>query len=263
MHTLLDVRGSIPTFIEVSEGKIHDVNILDQLLPEAGSFYVMDRAYVDFQRLHVFQRSGAFFVVRVKKGVQLRRRCSHPADAGAGVISDHTVVLTTERSAQHYPDTLRRVRYHDVEHDRRLSFLTNNFDLPALTVALLYKSRWKVELFFKWIKQHLRDQGVLRNQRERRQDSNLDRRVGLCSGRDPQEASRAGPQSPPNSTGSERDAVRENPHRGIVRFTPDDPTLWSATRRRPHPSRGHNQLISAYRVPIAAALALPRGDGSG
>ena len=116
----------------------------------------MDRAYVDFQRLHVFQRSGAFFVVRVKKGVQLRRRCSHPADAGAGVISDHTVVLTTERSAQHYPDTLRRVRYHDVEHDRRLSFLTNNFDLPALTVALLYKSRWKVELFFKWIKQHLR-----------------------------------------------------------------------------------------------------------
>ena len=156
MHTLLDVRGSIPTFIEVSEGKIHDVNILDQLLPEAGSFYVMDRAYVDFQRLHVFQRSGAFFVVRVKKGVQLRRRCSHPADAGAGVISDHTVVLTTERSAQHYPDTLRRVRYHDVEHDRRLSFLTNNFDLPALTVALLYKSRWKVELFFKWIKQHLR-----------------------------------------------------------------------------------------------------------
>ena len=156
MHTLLDVRGSIPTFIEVSEGKVHDVNILDQLLPEAGSFYVMDRAYVDFQRLHVFQRSGAFFVVRVKKGVQLRRRCSHPVDAGAGVISDHTVVLTTERSAQHYPDTLRRVRYHDVEHDRRLSFLTNNFDLPALTVTLLSKSRWKVELFFKWIKQHLR-----------------------------------------------------------------------------------------------------------
>ncbi len=108
MHTLLDVRGSIPTFIEVSEGKIHDVNILDQLLPEAGSFYVMDRAYVDFQRLHVFQRSGAFFVVRVKKGVQLRRRCSHPADAGAGVISDHTVVLTTERSAQHYPDAAPR-----------------------------------------------------------------------------------------------------------------------------------------------------------
>ena len=156
MHTLLDVRGSIPTFIEISPGKVHDVNILDQLLPEAGSFYVMDRAYVDFQRLHVFQRSGAFFVVRVKKGVQLRRRCSRPADFGAGVISDHTVVLATKRSAQHYPDTLRRVRYHDVEQDRRLSFLTNNFDLPALTVALLYKSRWKVELFFKWIKQHLR-----------------------------------------------------------------------------------------------------------
>ena len=156
MHTLLDVRGSIPTFIEISPGKVHDVNILDRLVPEAGSFYVMDRAYVDFQRLHLFQRSGAFFVVRVKKGVQLRRRYSRPADFGAGVISDHTVVLATERSAQHYPDTLRRVRYHDVEQDRRLSFLTNNFDLPALTVALLYKSRWKVELFFKWIKQHLR-----------------------------------------------------------------------------------------------------------
>ena len=117
MHTLLDVRGSIPTFIEVSEGKIHDVNILDQLLPEAGSFYVMDRAYVDFQRLHVFQRSGAFFVVRVKKGVQLRRRCSHPADAGAGVISDHTVVLgvkrTSDRPNSVCADTLRRVRYHD------------------------------------------------------------------------------------------------------------------------------------------------------
>ena len=155
MHTLLDVRGSIPTFIEISPGKVHDVNILDRLVPEAGSFYVMDRAYVDFQRLHLFQRSGAFFVGRVKKGVQLRRY-SRPADFGAGVISDHTVVLATERSAQHYPDTLRRVRYHDVEQDRRLSFLTNNFDLPALTVALLYKSRWKVELFFKWIKQHLR-----------------------------------------------------------------------------------------------------------
>ena len=161
MHTLLDVRGSIPTFIEISPGKVHDVNILDRLVPEAGSFYVMDRAYVDFQRLHLFQRSAArsLSLSRVKKGVQLRRRYSRdppPADFGAGVISDHTVVLATERSAQHYPDTLRRVRYHDVEQDRRLSFLTNNFDLPALTVALLYKSRWKVELFFKWIKQHLR-----------------------------------------------------------------------------------------------------------
>lgn len=156
LHTLLDVRGSIPTFIEVSPGKIHDVNILDQIVPEAGSFYVMDRAYVDFQRLYVFQLCAAFFVVRVKKGVQLRRRCSRPVDAAAGLLSDHTVVLAAARSARHYPEALRRIRYHDREQDHRFSFLTNNFDLPALTVALLYKSRWKVELFFKWIKQHLR-----------------------------------------------------------------------------------------------------------
>jgi hypothetical protein len=156
MHTLLDVRGSIPTFIEVTPGKIHDVNVLDQIVPEAGSFYVMDRAYVDFQRLYVFQLCAAFFVVRVKKGVQLRRRCSRPVDAAQGLLSDHTVVLAASRSARHYPEALRRIRYHDPEQDRRLSFLTNNFDLPALTVALLYKSRWKVELFFKWIKQHLR-----------------------------------------------------------------------------------------------------------
>ena len=156
LHTLLDVRGSIPTFIEVSPGKIHDVNILDQIVPEAGSFYVMDRAYVDFQRLYVFQLCAAFFVVRVKKGVRLRRRCSRPVDAAEGLLSDHTVVLAAARSARHYPEALRRIRYHDREQDHRFSFLTNNFDLPALTVALLYKSRWKVELFFKWIKQHLR-----------------------------------------------------------------------------------------------------------
>ena len=156
MHALLDVRGSIPTFIEISEGKTHDVNILDQILPEAGSFYVMDRAYVDFERLHVLQLSAAFFVVRTKKGVRLRRRYSHAVPPGTGVLSDQTVVLAAAASAKHYPDALRRVRYHDAEQDRRLAFLTNNFDLPALTIALLYKSRWKVELFFKWIKQHLR-----------------------------------------------------------------------------------------------------------
>jgi len=156
LHTLLDVRGSIPTFIEISPGKIHDVNVLDQIVPEAGSFYVMDRAYVDFQRLYAFQLCAAFFVVRVKKGVQLRRRCSRPVDAAEGLLSDHTVVLAAARSARHYPEALRRIRYHDREQDHRFSFLTNTFDLPALTVALLYKSRWKVELFFKWIKQHLR-----------------------------------------------------------------------------------------------------------
>lgn len=156
MHTLLDLRGSIPTFIEVTDGKVHDVNILDQILPEAGSFYVMDRGYLDFERLYLFQLCAAFFVVRTKAGVRLRRRYSHPVADGSGVLSDHTVVLASSESAKHYPDALRRIRYHDAERDRRLVFLTNNFDLPALTIALLYKSRWQVELFFKWIKQHLR-----------------------------------------------------------------------------------------------------------
>ncbi len=156
LHTLLDLRGPIPTFIEVSDGKLHDVNILDRIVPEPASFYVMDRAYVDFERLHVFHRSGAFFVTRTKRGVLFRRRCSHLIDATTGLRSDHTVVLASASSRKHYPDPLRRIHYHDAEQDRSLRFLTNNFDLPALTVCLLYKSRWQVELFFKWIKQHLR-----------------------------------------------------------------------------------------------------------
>jgi len=156
MHTLLDVRGPIPTFIEVSAGKLHDVNILDTITPEPGSFYVMDRAYVDFQRLHVFHCGGAFFVTRTKKGIQLRRRYSHDVDSSTGLRSDHTVVLASAGSSKHYPDPLRRIHYYDTGQDRHLRFLTNNFDLPALTVCLLYKSRWQVELFFKWIKQHLR-----------------------------------------------------------------------------------------------------------
>ena len=156
IHTLLDLRGPIPTFIEISEGKRHDVNILDTIAPEPGSFYVMDRAYLDFERLHVLHRLGAFFVTRTKQGIQLRRRYSHPIDPATGLRSDHTVVLAAAASSKNYPDPLRRIHYHDAEHDRSLRFLTNNFDLPALTVCLLYKSRWQVELFFKWIKQHLR-----------------------------------------------------------------------------------------------------------
>jgi hypothetical protein len=156
MHTLLDLRGPIPTFIEVSDGKLHDVNILDTIVPEPASFYVMDRAYVDFTRLHVFHRGGAFFVTRTKRGVLFRRRYSRPVDSATGLRSDHTVVLAAPASRKHYPDPLRRIRFHDSEQDRNLRFLTNNFDLPALTVCLLYKSRWQVELFFKWIKQHLR-----------------------------------------------------------------------------------------------------------
>ena len=156
MHTLLDLRGPIPTFIEVSEGKLHDVNILDAIVPEPGSFYVMDRAYLDFERLHRLHCGGAFFVTRVKKGIQLRRRYSHPIDTTSGLRSDHTVVLSAASSRKHYPDPLRRVHYFDQEQDRHLRFLSNNFDLPALIICKLYKSRWQVELFFKWIKQHLR-----------------------------------------------------------------------------------------------------------
>jgi transposase len=156
MHTLLDLHGNIPTFIRVTDGKVHDVNILDEILPEAGAFYVMDRGYIDFERLYVFTLSAAFFVVRTKENVLLQRRYSQPVDKSTGVRSDHTVVLTTIGSATAYPDALRRISYFDPETDNRLKFLTNNFTLPALTIAQIYKCRWQVELFFRWIKQHLR-----------------------------------------------------------------------------------------------------------
>ena len=156
MHTLLDLHGNIPTFIRVTDGKVHDVNILDEILPEAGAFYVMDRGYVDFERLYVFTLSAAFFVVRTKSNVLIQRRYSHPVDKTTGVRSDHTVILTAINSVKAYPDQLRRVSYLDVKTRKRFKFLTNNFTLPALTIALIYKSRWQVELFFKWIKQHLR-----------------------------------------------------------------------------------------------------------
>ena len=156
MHTLLDLHGNIPTFIRVTDGKVHDVNILDEFLPEVGAFYVMDRGYIDFERLFVFTLCSAFFVVRTKENVRLQRRYSHPADQTTGVQSDHTVILTAIDSAKAYPDPLRRVSYFDAETNKRLKFLTNNFTLPALTIACIYKQRWQVELFFKWIKQHLR-----------------------------------------------------------------------------------------------------------
>jgi hypothetical protein len=156
MHTLLDLHGNIPTFIEITEGTIHDVNILDQILPEPGAFYVMDRGYIDFERLYVHTLSAAFFVVRTKENVLLQRRYSHPIDKTSGVRSDQTVILIAIESAKAYPDALRRVSYYDAEADKRLRFLTNNFSLPALTIAQIYKCRWQVELFFKWIKQHLR-----------------------------------------------------------------------------------------------------------
>jgi hypothetical protein len=156
MHTLLDLRGNIPTFIHISDGKMADVNVLDILPVEAGAFYVMDRGYIDFQRLFVFTLSSAFFVVRTKSNVLIQRRYSHPVDKNTGVRSDQTVLLTSFESASAYPDPMRRVSYFDAETNKRLKFLTNNFALPALTIAQIYKQRWQVELFFKWIKQHLR-----------------------------------------------------------------------------------------------------------
>jgi len=156
MHTLLDLHGNIPTFIRISDGKLHDVNVLDDIDFEAGAFYVFDRGYLDFARLYRFTLSAAFFVTRMKENVVLQRRYSHSVDKGTGVRSDQTVVLATYGSAHAYPDALRRVSYVDSETNHRLEFLTNNFVLPALTIAKIYQCRWQVELFFKWIKQHLR-----------------------------------------------------------------------------------------------------------
>src|SRR5256712_8166044 len=156
MHTLIDLHGNIPTFIHITDGKVHDVNVLDEILPEAGAFYVMDRGYIDFEMLFIFVMSSAFFVVRTKENVLLQRRYSRPVDKTTGLRSDHTVILTSLESAKVYPDALRRITFVDKQTNKRLKFLTNNFALAALTIAQIFKSRWQVELFFKWIKQHLR-----------------------------------------------------------------------------------------------------------
>ena len=156
LHTLLDLRGSIPTFIHISDGKLHDVNVLDILPVEAGAFYVMDRGYVDFTRLYEIHQAGAFFVTRAKQGMDARRVYSSATQRDTGVICDQRVMLNGFYSAKAYPEHLRRVRFKDSSAGKTLVFLTNNTALPALTIAALYKSRWQVELFFKWIKQHLR-----------------------------------------------------------------------------------------------------------
>ena len=156
LHTLLDLRGSIPTFIHISDGKLHDVNVLDMLAFEAGAFYVMDRGYVDFARLYTLHQAGAFFVTRAKSPMDARRVYSATMDRTSGVLCDQRVMLNGFYSARKYPEHLRRIRFRDPESGKTLVFLTNNTALPALTIAALYKSRWQVELFFKWIKQHLR-----------------------------------------------------------------------------------------------------------
>lgn len=163
LHTLLDLRGCIPTFIHVSDGKLHDVNVLDLLAFEAGAFYVMDRGYLDFERLYVLHQAGAFFVTRAKRSLDARRVYSMPSDRATGVLCDQRVMLNGYYSSKHYPEHLRRIRYRDPETGKSLVFLTNNTALPALSIAALYKGRWQVELFFKWIKQHLRIKRFLGN----------------------------------------------------------------------------------------------------
>ena len=156
MHTLLDLRGNIPTFIHISDGKMHEVNVLDILIPEAGSFYIMDRGFTDFARWFTLHQAQAFFVIRGKSNLLFRRVYSHTVDKSTGLCCDQTIALTAQKACKDYPQHLRRIKFYDAEHDRHLVFLTNNFDLPALTIAQLYRCRWQVELFFKWIKQHLR-----------------------------------------------------------------------------------------------------------
>jgi hypothetical protein len=156
MHTLLDLRGNIPTFIHISDGKMHEVNVLDILIPEAGSFYIMDRGFTDFARWFTLHQAQAFFVIRGKSNLLCRRIYSRAVDKTTGLRCDQTIALTAPKASQDYPQHLRRIKFYDAEHGRHLVFLTNNFDLPALTIAQLYRCRWQVELFFKWIKQHLR-----------------------------------------------------------------------------------------------------------
>ena len=155
-HTLLDLRGNIPVFVWITDANTEDMSILDQLLPEPGSIYVLDRGYVDFERLYRLHQGRATFVIRARKNLRFRRRFSHPVDRDSGLICDQTILLSGRKTRQFYPDPLRRVVYRDAEHERRLTFLTNDFSLPATVVTELYRQRWQVELFFKWIKQHLR-----------------------------------------------------------------------------------------------------------
>lgn len=156
LHTLLDLRGSIPSFVSITDAKVHDVNILDHLIPEPGAIYVMDRAYLDFARLNELNREASFFILRAKSNTQLKRLYSAPVDKSTGVFCDQTVKLANKNSAEDYPNKLRKIRYYHQESSKRFVFLTNNFTLDALTIADLYRCRWQVELFFKWIKQHLR-----------------------------------------------------------------------------------------------------------
>ena len=212
VHTLIDLHGNIPVFVRITDGKVHDVNILDQLLPEAGAFYVMDRGYLDFQRLYRLTLAAAFFVTRTKENIQLQRRYSHSIPTGTGVKSDQTVVLMTPGSLKHYPAALRKVRYYDADHERFLVFLTNNFELPALIIANLYKARWAGRAILQVDQAASANQGLLRHQPERRSKPNLDCDLGLRPGCDRQEGTQPICQPLPNSTGCKRYDFRANAH---------------------------------------------------
>jgi len=197
MHTLLDLRGNIPSFLHISDGKPHDVHALDLLIPEPGAIYVMDRGYIDFGRLYTPHQAGAFFVTRAKSNLHAHRVYSAPTDRTTGVIADQTIALDGVRTSQDYPVHLRRIRFHDAEKAKTLIFLTNQTALPALTICDLYKSRWQVQLFFQVDQTASADQAVLRHIGERRENANLDCRFGLCAGGDHAQAPQTG--GPPST----------------------------------------------------------------
>ena len=232
LHTRLDLRGSIPAFLRSTPGNVHDVNILDEILPEPGSFYLMDRGYLDFARLWVLARGAAFFVTRAKRNLQSQRRSSQPVDQSTGLRSDQIIRLTGVQTAQNYPAPLRRIRYFHAETAHRLTFLTNHFSMPALTIARLYKSRWRAELFFKWIKQHLRIKAFYGTSENAVKTQILDRRLGVRAGCHSQKGAPAGPKPLQNSTNLERVAIRE---------TADFRSAYG---------KQHRKLQSCFRYPI-------------
>jgi len=213
LHTLLDLRGNIPTFIHISEGKLHDVNVLDILVPEPGAFYIMDRGYVDFGRLFALNATAAFFVIRAKSNTKYRRRYSHPVEKSGGVRCDQTVVLTGVNSSTDYPQPLRRISYHDAQTGKTFNFLTNHFAIPAQTVADLYRYRWQVEIVLQIDQAAPAYQVVLRHLRECRKKPDLDRHLGLRSRGHHQEAPRYQGRSLHNPAGPEPNLVRENSFR--------------------------------------------------
>ena len=216
LHTLLDLRGNIPTFIHVSDGKMHDVNVLDILTPEPGAFYIMDRGYVDFERLFLLHTVGAFFIIRAKSNTRYRRRYSHPVDKTAGVRCDQTVVLTGDKGRRHYPQPLRRIKYYDEGTQKTFNFLTNHFAVAAPTVAELYRYRWQVELFFKWIKQHLRIKSFFGTSENAVKTQIWIGGNGVCAGGGAAQAAGHLGRALHNFAGSEPDPVRENAHFSTV-----------------------------------------------